>query len=123
MIFLENVKGLCTHDGGKTLSTVLERLGENYTVYHRLLNSADFSVPQKRVRVYFVCFRSDVPHTPLVWPPPTGRVGIGPVLERHATGYGISKKLQEGYLIKKDDGRPRIVDHSSTEPVNTLAAT
>lgn len=123
VLLLENVKGLLSHDGGKTLTTILERLGEHYTVYHRVLNSADYSVPQKRERIYFVCFRSDLPHAPFVWPTPTGRVGIGPYLEQHDTGYGITKYLQQTYLHKKDDGRPRIVDHQSTQPVNTLAAT
>lgn len=52
---LENVRGLTTHDGGRTLRTIvakLENLG--YGVKCLLLNSSDFNVPQNRVRIYIV---------------------------------------------------------------------
>ena len=52
---LENVRGLTTHDGGRTLRTIvgkLETLG--YGVHCLLLNSSDFNVPQNRVRVYIL---------------------------------------------------------------------
>lgn len=50
---LENVRGLTSHDGGRTFRTILDvlhRLG--YGVAYRLLNSSDFGVPQNRVRIY-----------------------------------------------------------------------
>jgi len=52
---LENVRGLTTHDGGRTLATIiraLENLG--YSVTYLLLNSSDFSAPQNRVRLYIL---------------------------------------------------------------------
>jgi len=52
---LENVKGLINHDKGNTLKVVLELLDEaGYMVYHKVLNSLDFGVPQMRERIYFV---------------------------------------------------------------------
>lgn len=55
---LENVKGLVSHDGGRTLRTVLETLeGLGYSVRHAVLNSRDFGVPQNRPRIYIVGFR------------------------------------------------------------------
>lgn len=52
---LENVRGLTTHDGGKTFQTILTSLKElGYTVEYRLLNSCHFGVPQNRVRIYIV---------------------------------------------------------------------
>jgi len=52
---LENVKGLINHDKGNTLKVVLELLDEaGYKVYHKVLNSLDFGVPQMRERIYFV---------------------------------------------------------------------
>ena len=52
---LENVRGLLTHDKGRTYQTIkmhLERLG--YSVEYLLLNSSNFNVPQNRVRVYIL---------------------------------------------------------------------
>jgi len=58
---LENVKGLINHDKGNTLKTVLELLDNaGYKVYHKLLNSLNFGVPQMRERIYFVGIRKDL---------------------------------------------------------------
>lgn len=57
--FLENVKGLKSHDKGRTLSTVvrsLENLG--YNVEWKILDSLNFGLPQKRERWYCVGFRN-----------------------------------------------------------------
>lgn len=61
---LENVRGLTTHDGGRTLATIvqkLERLG--YGIKCLLLNSSDFGVPQNRVRIYILGLKGRVPIT------------------------------------------------------------
>lgn len=58
---LENVKGLVTHDNGKTIKTILTKLTSvGYDVSYRVLTSLDYGVPQMRQRVYFVGFRSDL---------------------------------------------------------------
>ncbi len=52
---LENVRGLTTHDQGRTFETIinsLEQLG--YSVNYLLLNSSNFGVPQNRVRIYIL---------------------------------------------------------------------
>ena len=59
VIVLENVRRLLTHDKGRTFATiksVLENFG--YKVYAKVLNSADYGVPQIRNRVFIVCFRN-----------------------------------------------------------------
>lgn len=54
---LENVKRLRTHDKGRTLGVILEKLkGLGYTVYHKVLNTLDYGMPQKRERIYIVGF-------------------------------------------------------------------
>ena len=61
VIFCENVKGLPIHKKGKTFAVIvgtLEQMG--YKVFHRILNSRDFGVPQNRERIYIVAFREDV---------------------------------------------------------------
>jgi DNA (cytosine-5)-methyltransferase 1 len=52
---LENVKGILSHDGGKTMHTILGVLARlDYFVEVVLLNSKDFGVPQNRERVFFI---------------------------------------------------------------------
>lgn len=61
VIFCENVKGLTIHDNGNTFKVIcstFEKLG--YKVFHQILNSKNFGVPQNRERIYIVCFRNDI---------------------------------------------------------------
>ncbi|MEC4984598.1 MAG: DNA (cytosine-5-)-methyltransferase [Oscillatoria sp. PMC 1068.18] len=51
----ENVRGLYSHDCGKTLETIkYEMTKRDYSFNSFLLNSANFGLPQNRVRVYLV---------------------------------------------------------------------
>lgn len=60
--FLENVKGLAIHDGGKTLQVILNTLDEvGYVVPEpQIVNAMYFGVPQHRERIYIVGFRKDL---------------------------------------------------------------
>ena len=52
-LVLENVKGLLSHDNGKTLSRILTILSKlEYQVEYRVLNSKDYGVPQNRERIF-----------------------------------------------------------------------
>lgn len=52
---LENVRGLTTHDKGRTFQTIINSLRSiGYSVEHLLLNSSNFDVPQNRVRIYII---------------------------------------------------------------------
>lgn len=51
----ENVKGLLSHDGGRTFGTIISSLAElGYCVEWQVLNSKDFGVPQSRERVFII---------------------------------------------------------------------
>lgn len=64
---LENVRGLMTHDKGRTFKTIIKRLQKvGYGVHTLLLNSSDFNVPQNRVRVYIVGIKDSIPRMSLV---------------------------------------------------------
>jgi DNA (cytosine-5)-methyltransferase 1 len=65
VFLIENVKGLKTHDKGKTLDTILEKINEigNYTTKFKVLNSNDFNVPQKRERLIIIGVRNDLNKT------------------------------------------------------------
>lgn len=59
VIFIENVKNLVRHDGGRTFSNICECLsGSGYVFKHSVLNTKDYgNIPQNRERVYMVAFR------------------------------------------------------------------
>ena len=61
VIFCENVKGLTIHDKGNTFKVITKTFEDlGYKVFHKILNSKDFGVPQNRERIYIVCFRNDI---------------------------------------------------------------
>lgn len=54
-IFIENVKGLINHEGGKTLAIIFSRLEElGYDIEWQVCNSRYFGVAQNRERVYII---------------------------------------------------------------------
>ena len=55
VVFLENVKHLVHHNKGNTLSTILDKLQElGYKVSWKVMNGADFGVPQNRERIIII---------------------------------------------------------------------
>lgn len=63
---LENVRGLYTHDGGRTFETIITKLHDlGYGTYDLLLNSSDFGVPQNRVRLYILGIKGATPNMSL----------------------------------------------------------
>jgi len=85
VVILENVKHLLTHDGGRTIETILKRfrsagyrLGADPTV----LDAQDFGIPQHRKRVFIVLLREDL-HLPTIQMPEGGkeRIPLSSVLE------------------------------------------
>ena len=147
---LENVPGLVSHADGATLNTIREVLRNElgYTTDFKVLNAADFGVPQYRKRLYIVGFREDLPafvngedarnglpisrdnrkgKGNVVYNFPQGKyighhVGFGQFVEKNAEGPSISTHLQKSYIFKKDDGHPEIVDENFSAPVKTLCA-
>ncbi len=57
--FLENVRGLLTHDGGKTFETIKKVLTEDlgYSFHYKVIKASDYGVPQHRPRLFMVGFR------------------------------------------------------------------
>jgi DNA (cytosine-5)-methyltransferase 1 len=55
LFLLENVKGLLSHDKGRTFATIISTLDElGYDLQWQVLNSKNFGVPQNRERVFIV---------------------------------------------------------------------
>lgn len=57
----ENVKGLLSHNGGKSMERICEKLCEcGYAIDFEVLNSKNFGVPQSRERVFIIGIRLDL---------------------------------------------------------------
>lgn len=125
-IFLENVKGLRNHNGGKTLATILNVLRNDLGYFvpePQIINAKDFGVPQNRERIYIVGFRSDLGIENFEYPKPLEKkVTFADVKEAEVvpTKYYLSKRYVEtlqnhkarheskgngfGFAIIPDDG-------------------
>lgn len=67
-VLLENVKGLFSHDGGRTFGTIIQALDElGFITEWGLFNSKYWGVPQNRERVYILATRKDKFKEPLLF--------------------------------------------------------
>jgi len=85
-VFLENVKGLRNHNGGKTLSTILNVLRNDLGYFvpePEIVNAKDFGVPQNRERIYIVGFHPDTGIHGFTYPKP---------LKKRATFSDVKEK-------------------------------
>lgn len=101
VLFFENVPELLTHDKGRTFKTIyglLESAG--YTVFYQRLNSKDFGLPQRRERVFVVCFLDDVFFS---FPtPPRTPTRVGDILETDVDSYTLSDNAWKGFRERKE---------------------
>jgi len=76
IFIFENVKGLTTHNKGKTFEIVLEHFKKlNYDIEYDILKAVDYGIPQSRQRLFLIGFRKDcnIEHT---FPPPKQELNI-----------------------------------------------
>ena len=66
----ENVKGLVSLAKGKVLNKIISDFSAaGYMTYWKVLNSADYGVPQKRMRFVMLGVRKDIHSQPPIFPP------------------------------------------------------
>lgn len=73
----ENVKGLLSHDSGRTFETICNTIKElGYTLLsYKVMRAIMYAVPQKRERLIMVAVRNDIaPFAEFAWPSPYYRV-------------------------------------------------
>lgn len=115
---LENVKGLVSHDSGKTFSTIISILSDNggtingqhlipyyddglgYHVYYQVLNTKEHGIPQNRERIFIVGFKKERDYRfPL---PEKLNIKLKDVLEKDVDEkYYLSDKMIKGFVSGK----------------------
>ena len=106
-IFLENVKGLRNHNGGKTLATILNVLRNDLGYFvpePQIINAKDFGVPQNRERIYIVGFHPSTNVTEFNYPKPLNKkVTFADIKEKEvpATKYFLSTQYVQTLVNHK----------------------
>ena len=112
VVLLENVKGLKSHDKGRTLSRILEELGNFYEVTNMVLDARDFGLPQSRQRIFIIGIRKDLPgaslfeatfrHSAAAQRDNRPALRVGQILEEHVDSkYTISDRLWASHQERK----------------------
>jgi DNA (cytosine-5)-methyltransferase 1 len=98
---LENVRGLVNHDNGNTFKTIKTSLTDlGYNVFHRVLNTKDYGIPQNRERIFLVGFKDKVNFE---FPKPVKqRLLISSILETQVEGHFLSD-IASGHVDKHYD--------------------
>lgn len=108
-IFLENVKGLASHDKGKTLSTILNVLRDDLGYFvpePQVVNAKHFGVPQNRERIFIAGFRGDLNVDEFSYPKPKKKkVQLFDVVEK--TEVSVKYYLSKQYLHTLREHRRR----------------
>lgn len=102
---LENVKLLVGHNGGKTLSRIMEVLCNlGYQSDRKIFNALDFGLPQKRERVFIVGFKQ-----PCAFEWPRGGIPMKPLRDI------LEKKVPKEFYASDYIRRRRFAEHPPTK--------
>lgn len=130
VLFLENVKRLKGHDGGRTFKVICNALREiGYKVYAKVVRAYDQGVPQNRERIFIVAFSNAIAFEF----PKDNRHSIyknvGEILESNPDPkYTISDRMWEGHQRRlqehrnKGNGFGYSLFNQRDEYVNTISA-
>ena len=98
MFIFENVKGLTTHESGKTFAYVLSKFKElDYTITYDILKATDYGIPQSRQRLFLIGINRNTDIT-VNFPPPKLelKLKMQDLLEDNVnTQYYLQQKGQE----------------------------
>jgi DNA (cytosine-5)-methyltransferase 1 len=125
-LFLENVKGLLNHDGGRTFGVILASLDElGYDCQWECVNSKNFGVPQNRERIFIVGHLRGKPR-PKVFP--IGRC-IAENDGQSEQTQGERERVRTSYLptldghYYKGGGTRAVIDEGTSKPDGLVRAT
>lgn len=92
---LENVKGLLSHDGGRTFTTIIRILSTmGYFVEWQVLNAKNFGVPQNRERVFIVGHLGGQPRRKVF---PIGETSQSDIQQTEELSMQISNTIRTNY--------------------------
>ena len=65
IFMIENVKGLLTHDNGKTIEKIINTINQNelYNIHYKCLDASKYDVPQKRERIFIIGIIKTITHS------------------------------------------------------------
>lgn len=127
VLFLENVKNLKSHDGGRTFKVIEKMIRDlGYSFDFEIIN-AQYLVPQKRERTYMVCFLDN--ETNFSFPEINGKPkALRRYLEKNVPDdYTISDKLWAGHQARSKRNKERgtgftVKVAELDKPSNTIVA-
>ncbi len=97
VVFMENVKNFSTHDNGRTLAVIKATMNElGYSFHYDVLNAVDYGIPQKRERIYMVCFRDDINDKYFSFPKPFK-------LTRHVEDFLLDDFFTKDLIVNRSD--------------------
>ncbi|NLM17447.1 MAG: DNA cytosine methyltransferase [Candidatus Riflebacteria bacterium] len=97
VVFLENVKNFAAHDNGNTLEIVKNTFIElEYSFDSAVLSSLNYGIPQKRERIYMVCFSKDLKIGTFSFPEPFE-------LNRYLEDFLLPNDEVKSLIVERDD--------------------
>lgn len=109
LFVFENVKGLLSHDSGRTFKTIISTIDElGYDCQWQVLNSKNHGVPQNRERVYIVGHLRGTPR-PEVFPITTGNGETSNQVNEKGRIVDLTRREPTNYRERKD-GRAGTLD-------------
>ncbi len=92
LFIFENVKGMLSHDKGKTWKTIKDTFEKDcgYDVYFQVLNAKDYGIPQSRERIFCIGFKKE---TEFKYPAPIP-------LEKNVYDF-LQERFNKKYLLKE----------------------
>ncbi len=123
----ENVKGLLSANKGEAFPLIISEFEKSgYRVTHKLVNAADFGVPQRRERVIIVGIRNDIKRE-FVFPEPSvsdesQQATLGMVIDNVVDEkYFFSEKAVKGMMAaKREMNKGRV--QNLNKPCNTVGS-
>jgi len=109
-VLMENVIGLINASKGNLLKEIIEGFeGIGFTVDWRVLNAANYGVPQKRERLFLIGYRGD---EEINFPKPT----------HFFDGRVIGTKNKPMYIINREDGLPVVTLWDAISDLESIAS-
>lgn len=117
---IENVRGMLTLNKGAFVKDLIERFGENglgYTINYKLVNAADYGVPQNRYRVFYVGIKGKRFEFPDALPTQlTAKDGISDLENSTNEQYGSAAQNEYQKLMRGECLHPINQDYTAHSP-------